>query len=93
MHRIALELTPRGLRLTVELAPPFQSRPVIDTTGVTVDEPLGLVLGSPTVPASAAPAKGSAFVPGTLGFELYLAVVGPRSALRAPRTPRDLEAA
>jgi hypothetical protein len=47
----------------------------------------------PTVPASAAPAKGSAFVPGTLGFELYLAVVGPREALRAPRTPRDLEAA
>lgn len=42
-----------------------------------------------TVPAAAESTKGSRFVPGTLGFDLYLATLSTsRDALRAPRLPQ-----
>lgn len=42
-----------------------------------------------TVRAAAEPAKGSAFVPGCLGLDLYVAALAAnRDALRAPRLPQ-----
>lgn len=43
----------------------------------------------PTVRAAAEPAKGSVFVPGTVGFDLYIALLtSSRDALRTPRLPQ-----
>lgn len=38
MHRVALELTRRVIRLTVKLSPAPSPRPAIETTGVTTSE-------------------------------------------------------
>lgn len=47
----------------------------------------------PTVPAPEQPYSGpktAACVPGTIGFDLYLALFVARSSLTAPRVPQDL---
>lgn len=46
----------------------------------------------PTTPAPESPRSDAAatLVPGTIGFDVYLALFAPSSALTAPRVPRDL---
>ncbi len=49
-------------------------------------------MNTPTRPAPAAALLGasSPSVPGTIGFDIYLALFVPRSALTTPRVPQDL---
>lgn len=48
----------------------------------------------PTTPAPERQSSGTAptnpTTPGTIGFDIYLALFVPRSALMAPRVPQDL---
>ncbi len=49
-------------------------------------------MSTKTVPAPTPVSLGASapFVPGTVGFDIYLALFAPRSALTAPRVPQDL---
>jgi hypothetical protein len=45
---------------------------------------------SRTTPATSEPESGADFVPGTIGFDLYLAALQvPRAALTPPLTPKE----
>lgn len=47
-------------------------------------------MNHPTSPAPPEPTRSGPAVPGTIGFEIYLALRGGRRCLQTPKLPSDL---
>lgn len=47
-------------------------------------------MNHPTSPAPPEPTRSGPAVPGTIGFEIYLALHGGRRCLQTPKLPSDL---